>query len=54
MRLIVVATLLLAALASGPSTPLGLDLYRPTPVDNPLTPAKIAPGDTVRPCAVRP
>lgn len=44
MRLIVVATLLLAALASGPSAPLGLDLYRPTPVDNPLTPAKIALG----------
>jgi len=35
---------LAAALASGPPAPLGLDLYRPTPADNPLTPAGIALG----------
>jgi cytochrome c peroxidase len=44
MRTLVAFTLGLAALASGPTAPLGLDLYRPTPVDNPLTPAKIALG----------
>ena len=55
MRLIAGLTLGLAALASagftilaapssGPTAPLGLDLYRPTPADNPLTPAKIALG----------
>jgi len=44
MQLIAVVTLWLATLASGPAAPLGLDLYRPTPADNPLTPAKIALG----------
>jgi cytochrome c peroxidase len=41
------AALLLVALglrASGPEAPLGLDVYRPVPADNPLTPAKIALG----------
>jgi cytochrome c peroxidase len=41
------AALLLVALglrASGPEAPLGLDVYRPIPADNPLTPAKIALG----------
>jgi cytochrome c peroxidase len=31
-------------LASGSDAPLGLDIHRPTPPDNPLTPAKIALG----------
>lgn len=44
MRLLVGFTLWLAALASGPTAPLGLDRYRPTPADNPLTPAKVALG----------
>ncbi len=30
--------------AAGRRTPLGLDLYRPVPHDNPLTPEKIALG----------
>jgi cytochrome c peroxidase len=30
--------------AAGPQLPLGLDLYRPVPSDNRLTPAKIALG----------
>ena len=52
-----------AAPLSGSRTPLGLDLYRPVPTDNPLTPAKIALGrrlfedrrlsrDGTRSCAV--
>ncbi len=44
MRTLIGVTLWLAALASGPGAPLGLDLFRPTPADNPLTPAKIALG----------
>lgn len=43
MRALILA-LALSALASEPSAPLGLDLYRPVPADNPLTPAKIALG----------
>ena len=34
----------LVLLATGSDGPLGLDLFRPTPADNPLTPAKIALG----------
>lgn len=34
----------IAGLASGPMALLGLDLYRPTPANNPLTPAMIALG----------
>jgi cytochrome c peroxidase len=44
MRTLVGLTLWLATFAGGPAAPLGLDLYRPTPADNPLTPAKIALG----------
>ena len=34
----------LTAASAAPRVPLGLDLYRPVPVDNPLTPEKIALG----------
>jgi cytochrome c peroxidase len=34
----------LTTLSASPPVPLGLDLYRPAPVDNPLTRAKIALG----------
>ena len=36
--------LALAVPSAAPRVPLGLDLYRPAPVDNPLTPEKIALG----------
>jgi cytochrome c peroxidase len=44
MRAMAGVVLLWTTLAAGSTTPLGLDVYRPTPADNPLTPAKIALG----------
>lgn len=44
MRTLVGLTLALGTLSAVPSAPLGLDLYRPVPADNPLTPPKIALG----------
>jgi cytochrome c peroxidase len=44
MRALIGLALALSVVASGPSPPLGLDLYRPVPADNPLTPPKIALG----------
>jgi cytochrome c peroxidase len=44
LRLAAWTVSVLALLASGSETPLGLDIYRPTPEDNPLTPAKIVLG----------
>jgi cytochrome c peroxidase len=44
VRTLVGISLAVATLAAVPSLPLGLDLYRPVPADNPLTPAKIALG----------
>src|SRR6266853_1070780 len=43
-RFAVLMTFAAALNAAGPRLPLGLDLYRPVPEDNRLTPAKIALG----------
>ena len=40
----VAASLVVVLQAAGPRLPLGLDLYRPTPADNPLTVEKAALG----------
>ena len=43
MRALIALALALSAVG-GRSAPLGLDLYRPVPADNPLTPPKVALG----------
>src|SRR5207245_8493103 len=44
MRITAALLFAVALHAAGPRLPLGLDLYRPYPEDNPITPAKIALG----------
>src|SRR5687768_5059334 len=44
MRALIGLALVLSALASAPPPPLGLDLYRPVPLDNPPTAQKISLG----------
>ena len=44
MRLAALFAVTVVLYAAGPRLPLGLELYRPIPSDNPLTPAKVTLG----------